>query len=89
MDGAELLHNLQAVGLTLVADGDNLRVTPRENLTDELRTTIRENKWALLAERGVVAVWQYRRITIANGEEWIVGERLDKPGWKSWPVKKQ
>ena len=36
----------------------------------------------------VVAVWQYRRITIANGEEWIVKKRLDKPGWKSWPVKK-
>jgi len=37
----------------------------------------------------VVAVWDFGRIHLANGETWIVGKRLDKPGWKSWQVKKQ
>jgi len=37
----------------------------------------------------VIAVWDFGRIHLANGETWIVGKRLDKPGWKSWQVKKQ
>ncbi len=37
----------------------------------------------------VVAVWDFGRIHLPNGETWIVGKRLDKPGeWKSWPVKR-
>ena len=49
MGASDLLEHLRAVGLTITADGDRLAVTPRDLLTDALRSTIRENKAALLA----------------------------------------
>lgn len=55
MGAPDLLHHLRTTGLTITADGDRLTVTPRDLLTDELRSTIRENKAALLAALKPVA----------------------------------
>jgi hypothetical protein len=49
MTGADLLTKLCHAGLAMRADGDALVVRPRESLTDELRTQIREHKPAILA----------------------------------------
>ncbi len=49
MTGADLLTKLRHAGLAMRADGDALVVRPRELLTDELRTQIREHKPAILA----------------------------------------
>jgi hypothetical protein len=49
MTGADLLANLRHAGLAIRADGDALFVRPRELLTDDLRTQIREHKPAILA----------------------------------------
>ncbi|MFO1228310.1 hypothetical protein [Roseateles sp.] len=49
MGAPDLLEHLRAVGLTITADGGRLTVTPRDLLTEDLRSTIRENKAALLA----------------------------------------
>ncbi len=50
MTAAELLTTLCNRGLTVRADRDSLIVQPRELLTDELRTAIRAQKAAILAE---------------------------------------
>lgn len=50
MTAADLLTTLRSRGLTVVADGDALKVGPRNRLTDELRAAIRAHKPALLAE---------------------------------------
>src|ERR1700676_4377076 len=49
MTGVDLLTKLRHAGLAMRADGDALVVRPRELLTDELRTQIREHKPAILA----------------------------------------
>jgi hypothetical protein len=49
MGAPDLLEHLRAAGLTITADGDRLTVTPRDLLTEDLRSAIRENKTALLA----------------------------------------
>jgi hypothetical protein len=46
---AELLSELRNAGLRLSRNGDQLTVTPRESLTDELRAAIRTGKMDLLA----------------------------------------
>jgi len=40
---------LQTAGLTVTADGDRLRVQPRNRLTDYLRDYIRQHKLQLIA----------------------------------------
>ena len=57
---------------------------PIDQVSTESQVSLPEAK----AGYQVVAVWDFGRIHLANGETWIVGKRLDKPGWKSWPVKK-
>jgi hypothetical protein len=34
-------------------------------------------------------IWDFRRVTLANGENWMEGTRLDKPGRKSWRCQNQ
>jgi hypothetical protein len=50
MIATDLLTKLRRRGLTVVADGDVLKVGPRERLTDELRAAIRAHKRDLMAE---------------------------------------
>jgi hypothetical protein len=45
----DVLAALHARGLTLKAEGDFLRVSPRSAITDEIRVLIREHKTVLLA----------------------------------------
>lgn len=45
----QLLTDLQAIGVTLVADGDRLRFHPRAAVTGELLVRLRDCKEALLA----------------------------------------
>ncbi len=44
------LAAIQAAGLTVQVDGSRLLVSPRERLTDDLRTLIRQHKDELLTE---------------------------------------
>ncbi len=48
MNAEGILNTLQGQGLHLSADGDTLRVTPRERLTDQTRAIIKQNKPDLL-----------------------------------------
>lgn len=52
-EAAELLAHLRARGLSLVAVGDRLDVSPTGELTDADRAAIRANKPALLSLLGV------------------------------------
>lgn len=49
MTAANVMTHLQRLGLTLVANGDKLTVTPRTSITDEARALIRAHKDELLA----------------------------------------
>jgi tubulysin polyketide synthase-like protein len=46
---SEILDRLRHLGVNVRTDGSRLIVAPRDGLTDELRTLIRENKPALVA----------------------------------------
>lgn len=46
--GAAILDTLRAAGLTVIADGDRLVVTPASAITPELRQIIRDNKPVIL-----------------------------------------
>src|SRR5437764_325214 len=48
MRAIDILAKLTVLGLTVTADGDAINVRPRERLTDELRTEIRQHKTELL-----------------------------------------
>ena len=48
MGAPDVLGTLHAKGLTLLAEGDKLLVSPSARITDEIRATIRANKAALL-----------------------------------------
>ncbi|WIT11417.1 hypothetical protein PFX98_21355 [Paucibacter sediminis] len=48
MGAFDLLQHLRTAGLALTVDGDNLIVTPRERLTDAMRSAIRAHKPGLL-----------------------------------------
>ena len=48
MRAIDLLTKLTALGLTMTADGDKINVRPRERLTDEIRSEIRQHKTELL-----------------------------------------
>lgn len=48
MTGPEILDRLRHLGVNVRTDGSRLIVAPRDGLTDELRTLIRENKPALV-----------------------------------------
>lgn len=50
MDGLMVLQDLQRGGFNLVADGDQLVVSPASGLTDEMRSAIREHKYEILRE---------------------------------------
>lgn len=45
---AELLARLRRAGLTILLDGELLIVSPRDRLTNELRTAIRDSKRELI-----------------------------------------
>lgn len=49
MRAADILAAAKAAGITLTAEGDGIRATPRAALTDTLRAGIRENREAILA----------------------------------------
>jgi len=40
------------------------------------------------AEFDQTEVWDFHRIIRPNGEEWMEGTRLDKPGTKRWKIEK-
>lgn len=52
MGAADVLQVLRARGLTLTAEGENVRVGPKTALTDELRDLIKKHKADLLVELG-------------------------------------
>lgn len=86
MGAPDLLEHLRAIGLTIAADGDRLTVTPRDLLTEDLRSTIRENKAALLAALMPAPVSRPARLVqgfsreadpdLDQGEPWT-GQELD------------
>lgn len=49
MEAASLLACLQTAGLTVTRTGDQLIVAPRDRITDELRSVIRQRKGELLS----------------------------------------
>lgn len=84
MGAPDVLEHLRAAGLTITADGDRLTVTPRDLLTDDLRSAIRENKAALLAALMPAPVSRPARIIqgfsreaepdLDHGEPWTAQE---------------
>ena len=48
MGAPDVLQHLRAAGLHLAVSGDKIIVTPRSVLTDDLRQTIKENRYKLL-----------------------------------------
>lgn len=61
-----LLTNLRAQGVTITADGGRLLATPRESITENIRTTIRINKAALLREIAAEAEARHQAIGAAR-----------------------
>lgn len=49
MGAPEIWVAVKRAGITLTAEGDGIRATPKAALTDELRTAIRANREAILA----------------------------------------
>lgn len=49
MRAADILAAVRAAGITLKAEGEGIRATPRAALTDSLRAEIRANRAAILA----------------------------------------
>jgi hypothetical protein len=89
-----LLTQLVDAGLTVSRDGDQLIVTPRDRLTDELRATIRQRKTELLAAinpteqsdlnariRKMAQRWGYSPDEL---QEVLTGAQSDPLGWMAW-----
>ena len=89
-----LLTQLVDAGLTVSRDGDQLIVTPRDRLTDELRASIRKRKVELLAAinptiqpdlnarvRKMAKRWGY---TADELQEALAGAQSDPQGWMAW-----
>ena len=67
----DLLEHLRAVGLTITAGRRYLTVTPATCLTEDLRSTIRENKAALLAALAPAPVSRPAQLTGASAVKLI------------------
>ena len=95
MSATALLMKLRQAGLSVSRDGDQLIVSPRDRLTDELRAAIRGCKRELLdeLERTQLATDLEARIR-AMAKRWgfspnelteaLASAKSDQRGWMAW-----
>lgn len=66
MTASHLLSDLQSKGIAVSLRGDKLRLEPKEALTPDVLTTVREHKASLIAYLSVPRLpWQLERLVSA------------------------
>jgi hypothetical protein len=91
-DAAELVKEVEGLGITLKAEGDRIRIKgPKRTLTGDLLSELRKHKKELLE----LEHWEFRKVEIpcqlrpAWVDVWMVGERRDRFALTFWFVRSE